>query len=809
MSKIKKISYIKNMATFKNFNWDSALRDNSNNVINFAETNIFYGRNGSGKTTISRILRALETGRLSDKYFSPEFCVEFDDSSQMTQHGLAPHNHCIRVFNEDFVNENLKFFIDENAAISSFAVLGDDNARIEMQITQLEDEIGNKEQNTGLYAILNQAEQALTEANSNLDAHKRELENLLNNKSNDENNGIRNNSQLFGDQNYNKRKLETEISLVKQGNYILSDEEQSNLKTIIKEESKNQIPSLSTPVLNNLGLSRQTKELVEKAITISEPIQDLLNNNLLENWVRQGLDLNKNREICAFCQSPIPVDLWEKLSKHFNQESENLRSNIRSLISSINQEKQSINNINLPEKTLFYSEFHQNIDEICTSLQKFKNTYISSLDTLIEQLNKRLDDIAHHFGYTEVLFSQDEFEKIFDNLNELIGKSNDYTNELSDKQQNAKKKLRLNEVAKFINDIQYDDKNQHIEELEFVKNQKRRERNQKLEIIQERQREIENLKLQLNDEQKGAETVNQFLTHFLTGQNLCLKAIEDEYSSTKKIKFEIFRNDEKAHNLSEGERTLIAFCYFIAKLSDLSTQGKQPIIFIDDPICSLDSNHVFFIFSLICESLFYKATNNDGNLITQGIFSQLFISTHNLDFLKYTHRLPSVHKGKNKKFIIEKFKDTSCIRDMPKYLQVYTTEFNYLFECIYKCSQINSINDDNFNLIFNFGNNARKFLEIYLYYQYPCTYTGSSDRDHIQRLEKFFGANNIPDFFINRINNEYSHLSGGLERGNMPIEVAEMQLCAQAILNKIEEKNPEQLQALQESIGIIGNNPSS
>lgn len=809
MSKIKKISFIRNMATFKDFNWDLTLRDNGNNVINFAETNIFYGRNGTGKTTISRILRALETGRLSDKYKSPEFCIEFDDGSKITQNNFGTHSHCIRVFNEDFINENLKFFIDENADISSFAVLGDDNARIEMQITQLEDEIGNKEQNTGLYAILNQVEQALTEANSNLGTHKRELENLLDNKSNDENNGIRNKPQLFGDQNYNKSKLEKEINIVKQGNYILSDEEQNSLRDITKEESKNQIQPFLIPVLNNLLLSQQTKELVEKAITISEPIQDLLNNNLLENWVRQGLDLNKNREICAFCQSPIPVDLWEKLNKHFNQESENLRSNIRSLISSINQEKQRINNINLPEKTLFYSEFHQNIDEICTSLQKCKNTYISSLDTLIEQLNKRFDDITHHFWYAEILFNQDEFEKIFDNLNELIGKSNDYTNELSDKQKDAKKKLRLNEVAKFINDIQYDDKNQHIKKLKDVKNQKEQERNQKLEVILEKQREIENLKLQLNDEQKGAETVNKFLTHFLTGQNLCLQAVQDEHSSEKKIKFEIFRNNEKAHNLSEGERTLIAFCYFIAKLSDLSTQGKQPIIFIDDPICSLDSNHVFFIFSLICESLFYKATNNDGNLITQGIFSQLFISTHNLDFLKYIHRLPAIHKGKNGKFIIEKDKDVSCIREMPRYLRVYTTEFNYLFEYIYKCAQISCVNDDNFNLIFNFGNNARKFLEIYLYYQYPHTYTGSSDRDHIQRLEKFFGAGSIPDFFVNRINNEYSHLSGGLERGGMPIEVSEMRLCAKAILDKIEEKNPEQFQALQESIGIIGNNPSS
>ncbi len=800
MGKIKKISCIKNMATFKNYDWNSALRDKGNNIISFAETNIFYGRNGSGKTTISRILRALETGRLSDKYKSSEFCIEFDDDTKITQNNFETHSHCVRVFNEDFINENLKFFIDENADISPFAVLGDDNARIELQISQLENEIGSIDNNTGLYAILNQAKQALIEANSNLDTHKRELENLLNNKSNDENNGIRNQSQLFGDQNYNKRKLERDIDLVKQGNYILSDEEQNSLRDIIREESKNRISSISIPTLNNSILTQKTKTLVEKVITISEPIQDLVNNNLLENWVRQGRDLNKDREICAFCQSPISEDLWEKLNKHFNTESENLRSNIQSLIRSINQEKQRIENINLPQKDLFYSEFHQNFDEIFTHFQEQKNAYISSLDTLIEQLNKRFDDITHNFKYTEVLFNQDEFEQIFDNLNKLIGESNNYTNNLSSTQTQAKDKLRLNEVAKFANDIQYDVKQQNIENLRTIRNQKEQENQQKLAEIEAKEDEILELKSKLNDEQKGADKVNELLTHFLTGQNLRLEAIEDENSSEKKIKFEIIRNNKKAHNLSEGERTLIAFCYFIARLSDLSTQNQKPIIFIDDPICSLDSNHIFFIFSLICESLFDKTTNN-GDIIAQGIFSQLFISTHNLDFLKYTHRLPSIHKGKNRKFIIEKYRDISYIKEMPKYLQVYTTEFNYLFEYIYKCSQISCVNDDNFNLIFNFGNNARKFLEIYLYYQYPHTYTGASDRDHTQRLEKFFGAGSIPDFFVNRINNEYSHLSGGLERGGMPIEVSEMQLCAKAILNKIEEKNPEQFQALKDSIG--------
>jgi len=58
---------------------------------------------------------------------------------------------------------------------------------------------------------------------------------------------------------------------------------------------------------------------------------------------------------------------------------------------------------------------------------------------------------------------------------------------------------------------------------------------------------------------------------------------------------------------------------------------------IDDPISSLDSNHVFFVFSLI-DSIIAKPKK----------YTQLFISTHNLDFLKYikitTHNQSNLDK---------------------------------------------------------------------------------------------------------------------------------------------------------------------
>ena len=81
----------------------------------------------------------------------------------------------------------------------------------------------------------------------------------------------------------------------------------------------------------------------------------------------------------------------------------------------------------------------------------------------------------------------------------------------------------------------------------------------------------------------------------------------------------------------------------------------------------------------------------------------------------------------------------------------------------------------------NFGNNARKFLEIYLYYKYP------NGIDNDEKLLKFFGQEKIPTIFTDRVNNEYSHLGGVFERGASPIEVPEMQSVAKQILSRIKE----------------------
>lgn len=133
---ITKFKSINNLAVFQNFTWDTSILNKENKVVPFQPINIFYGRNYSGKTTLSRIVRALETGNISDKYENPQFEVSIKDVADSTPNNLTAHGKKIRVFNEDFVKDNLRFIVNSDESITPFAIIGG-NASIEAEIQTL------------------------------------------------------------------------------------------------------------------------------------------------------------------------------------------------------------------------------------------------------------------------------------------------------------------------------------------------------------------------------------------------------------------------------------------------------------------------------------------------------------------------------------------------------------------------------------------------------------------------------------------------------------------------------------------------
>jgi len=75
---IKKID-INNFGSYNEYSWNRVLSQDRS----FKDVNIIYGRNYSGKTTLSQIFRCLEKKTLHSDYDNPDFNITLDSGSEI------------------------------------------------------------------------------------------------------------------------------------------------------------------------------------------------------------------------------------------------------------------------------------------------------------------------------------------------------------------------------------------------------------------------------------------------------------------------------------------------------------------------------------------------------------------------------------------------------------------------------------------------------------------------------------------------------------------------------------------------------
>lgn len=792
MSKIIKIANIDKFGIFKDFNWDLNLtyqgKNNQPEIYNFKDINIFYGRNYSGKTSLSKIIRSLEKQITPAKYDNPDFKIELSNGSIISQSNLSTFSHPIHVYNSDFVKENLRFIHDENANIESFSVtLGGDNQQILNRIQELKNELGSNEENTrsGFYLNIYNKNNEIKNFTENHGSKKRNLDKLLSDKATRGLESIKDNHERFGEIRYDKRNLETDISKVLSNNYQQLTRTQIELfESIIQQRELSAPPELLSYTLNFSSLINSTSQILKTVVGGSQKIEELVQDSELNLWVQKGHLLHKDRSNCAFCNSKITEQRQKELRQHFDEETQILQNRITDGIEKIKKllESQSLKisfDINH-----FYQKYHGALAELKVNLHATIDLQKVSLEQIIKLLEQKNRQPFTELDAEYPIDYSDHIKAVLEKISAIRDECIQLNSNLKTQQNEAKNALRLDHVYNFLQLIDY--------------NQLTTDIAQALQIIAPLKAELENLTTRkdviiaeikteedkLKSEGEACIRINNILNHDFGHQALSLKAIDN--SHTQNIHFEIQRNGSKAHNLSEGEQSLISFCYFLAKIQDDLDQGNKPIIWIDDPISSLDSNHIFFIFSLIEEKI-----------VVDQKFGQLFISTHNLEFLKYLKRLNGKKWGNIQFYIIKRNFDSSAIVEMPNYMKNNFSELNFLFHQLHLCASEENINDQNYNVFYNFPNNARKFLELYSNFHYP---DGFSNTD-TEKLKSLWGEH-LVFTFTDRINNEYSHLAGIFERSFTPLEQPEMTKASFAILKKIIELNPRQYEGFLKSIGI-------
>ena len=220
----------------------------------------------------------------------------------------------------------------------------------------------------------------------------------------------------------------------------------------------------------------------------------------------------------------------------------------------------------------------------------------------------------------------------------------------------------------------------------------------------------------------------------LGGQAVQIKVTKDAAAQER---FQLVRsNGVVAKNLSDGERTAISFSYFLTKLQELKPEEfKETIVYIDDPISSLDGNHIFQVTAAINDLFFHKRKNADGK---DGAWTtackQLFISTHNFEFFNLIRELKPDNDSTARLFLVKRDSEgNSELCNMPKSLSNYSSEYQFLFDRLYQFHK--SADKTEHEHLIILPNALRRFVELYTFSRIPSTQRETVD----QRAGELFG----------------------------------------------------------------------
>ena len=101
---------IERFGLFSNYYWKQYIGTENNYI--FSKMNVIYGRNYSGKTTLSRMFRCIEMKQLPNNYHNGIFTIY----STITNTNLVCSDK-VRVYNMDFVKENSSWLSNEHTTL--------------------------------------------------------------------------------------------------------------------------------------------------------------------------------------------------------------------------------------------------------------------------------------------------------------------------------------------------------------------------------------------------------------------------------------------------------------------------------------------------------------------------------------------------------------------------------------------------------------------------------------------------------------------------------------------------------------------
>jgi wobble nucleotide-excising tRNase len=716
---IKNINFLRDFGIYEN-------HDNTN-CTTFSKYNLIYGWNGAGKSTLTKLFKCIEDKSIDQcGYLTPRFQIECDDGEikEITEKNISSASMNIFTFNADFVRKN----IDWDSSVNSILLI--DKDKIEDRKSLVELKLSYKK----LSAQLDK------------EVHlKKDLDNDMQAFLTKAARNIKTNLQVINTQerrylNYNKTTLFSLINSKRESIFksesLLQDIELGSL-TRAALPIEMPIINMDLPTLNIADFVERHTQIsaILHTSVASNVILALSENPNMQSWVEMGLALHKenHRQKCGFCGGDIKTSRVKELNDHFNDAFKAFKktiSNSFSICSFIPQ-------LALLSKDFFFPEFQGSYIDLVEKIRLASNEINHSLGEWQSVLTKKNENpFETSFVINEIsIVSLMSYNTLISGIKKLIDDHNSKSLNFSNEITKIKSALEVHYAARELIDFKYEEKERqkgiYVETIDELLNSERN--------LKDR---IDTLEASLSNESIAENVFNNELHRFLGRSEIRLS-----FDAVMKG-YRIIRNgtDKHAKNLSEGEKTAIAFVYFAIKVDEGDNDITKSIIVVDDPVSSFDSNHLFHSYAFL-KKRFENAC-------------QLFILTHSFSYFKLVRdwilKKNKRDNIKSRVYLIETYIEgvrKAKIINASSNLIDYNSEYHYLYSRLKYFKEKAHLELDEVYLCANL---SRKLLETFLSFKFPkkrSNFKALVD-DSVRNLE---GVNQEEVEKLYRFINKYSH----------------------------------------------------
>lgn len=573
-------------------------------LSNLATFNFFYGSNGSGKTTITRVI--------ANEGSFPTCCVTWKGGTKLQT----------MVYNRDFVTKNF----NQSAEIKGIFTLGEKNVDTLSKIAAAKDELDALTKKIESLKLGLHGEDGAGGKKGELAALEEEFKNKCwsaytkhKAKLSDAFEGFRNDSEKFKgkvlqEQASNSATKESLEALEKRAKTVFGP-------TPTIEQS---IPSIETAkvVAHESNTILKKRVIGKDDVDIAAMIKKLGNSD----WIREGLAFYEvNETMCPFCQQSTTDAFALSLNEYFNETFETDSKSIDDLATnyktdSARLQQQIATVIATPSKFLDVEK-----------LKAEKELLDSRVTINIQRLASKKKEPSQIVDMESISNVVATIKALINAANVLIADNNKMVANLAQERRNLTAQVwkYLLEVELKADLASYETKrdglNKAITDMTAKIASATTDKGTKAA-------EIRTLEKETTSIQPTIDGINSLLSSFGFKGFLLAKADSG-------ARYKLVRSDgvDAKETLSEGETSFVTFLYFyhLLKGSDSETgMTTDRVVVFDDPVSSLDSDILFIVGSLI-KGLFDEVRAGVGHI------KQIFVLTHNVYFHKEVTFNPS------------------------------------------------------------------------------------------------------------------------------------------------------------------------